>query len=97
MRAGLGAIPGITVHDRGTVKSAIVTFSHKEVATTEIVNRLRLEHRINTSASDVQLTRTDTLDTGIKAMVRASPHVYNTEDEIDTLLNAVAGIVQVRK
>lgn len=92
LRDGLSALPGVTVHDRGTVKSGIVTFSKAGVDAAAVTGALRLEHRINTSVSDVQLTRRDLIDGGLNAFVRASPHAYNTLEEVERLVTAVEGI-----
>jgi len=92
LRAGLSALPGFTVRDRGTRQSGIVTFTKDGADPAELSRRLREEYRINTSVSDVQLTREDLIESGIIAMVRASPHAYNTEDEVDRLLNAVEAL-----
>lgn len=89
LRDGLSGIDGVTVHDRGAEKSGIVTFTKTGWTADDLSARLRLDHRINTSGSDVQLTRTDLIASGIPRMVRASPHVFDTEDEIDVLLDAV--------
>lgn len=90
LRAGLDDIPGVTLRDHGTRKSGIVLFTKEGAAANDLSRRLRDRHRINTSVSEAQLTRDDQRGTGVFEMVRASPHAYNTEAEVDALLNAVA-------
>jgi cysteine desulfurase/selenocysteine lyase len=89
LREELSALPGVTVHDRGTIQSGIVTFTKAGIDAAALSHALRLEHKINTSVSDVQLTRRDLMEAGVTAMVRASPHAFNTEEEIDRLIAAV--------
>lgn len=92
LRSALSDVPGVDVHDRGHVKCGIATFTVAGRATAEICDALRLE-RINTSASDVQLTRDDLLERDIHAMVRASVHAYNTADEIDRFVETLKKII----
>lgn len=92
LRDGLDTLPGFTVHDRGRDKSGLVTFSHADHASADLSRRLREEFRINTSVSDVQLTRESLIAGGTTAMLRASPHYYNTEEEIDALLEVLSRI-----
>ena len=92
LRDGLSECPGVTLHDRGTAKSGIVTFTKAGLTSAEVSTHLRLQHRINTSVSDVQLTRASLIASGVPNMVRASPHVYNTEAEVDALIAAVSAL-----
>ncbi|CAB4993192.1 unannotated protein [freshwater metagenome] len=45
---------------------------------------------INLSVTRAAWTRFDMGQRGLAAAVRASPHVYNTEAEIDYLVNRIA-------
>lgn len=90
LRDGLEAIPGVRVHDQGVQKSGIVMFTKEGLAPGEIKRRLQEKHRINTSVSGVQLTRKTLIASGVTHLVRASPHAYNTEEEIDRLVEAVS-------
>lgn len=89
LRSLLAAVPGFAVHDRGSVKSGIVTFSCRNRDAADITAWLRREHSINTSVSAVQLTRTDLLAKGVAHLVRASVHAFNTEEEIERLVSAL--------
>lgn len=96
LRKGLEAISGITVHDRGRLKSGIVTFCHDTIGASEFVDRLRDDCLINTSVSDTQLTRENLTGQGIRKLVRASPHAYNSDAEISRLIEAVETIATGR-
>ncbi|MFC5586841.1 aminotransferase class V-fold PLP-dependent enzyme [Nitratireductor kimnyeongensis] len=90
MRGMLGELPGITVQDRGLEKSGIVTFFHDSVPAETLVRDLRQRFGINTSLSNTQLTRRALRKQGVKTLVRASVHAYNTADEINRLRKALA-------
>lgn len=89
-RAGLSSIPGIMVRDRGLQKSGIVTFTHERVDAQKLVLVIREAH-INVSLSTPDYARIDFESHGIDALIRVSPHAYNTTAEIDQLLAAVTG------
>ncbi len=82
LRRALAAVPGVSVHDRGTRQSGIVTFTKAGETADETRARLTAAG-INCSLSTVQLTRTDLIGSGTDVVVRASVHAYNTEEEID--------------
>lgn len=96
LRSLIAALPGFAVHDRGSMKSGIVTFSSRGRTAAEITAWLRQEHAINTSVSAVQLTRSDVLSAGVTHLVRASVHAYNTEEEIRRLVSALDVLASVR-
>lgn len=89
VRTMLDGLEGFSVHDQGSVRSGIVTFSHAHLPAAEIVARLRSVHAINTSVSAVQLTRTELISAGITHVVRASVHAYNTFAELEALIEAL--------
>ncbi len=88
LRTALGALPGVTLHDLGRDPGAIVTFTLAGVDSQEIKRRFALE-RINVSVSRPASTLLDALARKLPPLVRASPHYYNTEAEIDALVEAV--------
>jgi selenocysteine lyase/cysteine desulfurase len=49
--------------------------------------------RINVSVSDAAWTRIDMDARGIPALVRASVHYYNSEEEVDAFAAAVAALL----
>jgi selenocysteine lyase/cysteine desulfurase len=91
LRLRLAAIPGVHVHDGGHRRSAIVTFTvdgHEPLPLRE-----RLAARgINCSVSGAASARLDQDARGLPAVVRFSPHYYNTEDEIDVVARAVTAL-----
>ena len=89
LREGLAAVAGVHVHDKGPVRCGIVTFTVDGMTAPEVTDELRREG-INTSVSPVEYARLDLGARGLAAVVRASVHYYNTEDEIDLVVDAVA-------
>lgn len=90
LRERLAALPGITVHDLGTQKCAIVTFSHQRLDAAAIKS-LMAERGINISASLPSSTRLDSEHRNLPVVARVSPHYYNTEDEIERFCETLAG------
>ncbi len=88
MREQLGSIEGVTVHDLGVDKAAIVSFSKQGIEPRRLADRLAVQ-QINISVSDPESTLLDAQDRGLGEIVRASPHYYNTEEEVDRLIRAV--------
>jgi selenocysteine lyase/cysteine desulfurase len=95
LRQRLAAIDGIEVADVGSDKCAIVTFRSKVMAAEDIRMALRLE-KINVSVSSSQSQRLDLPARGIDTLVRASPHYYNTVEDIERLCSAVSAITSGR-
>ncbi|HHC07395.1 MAG TPA: aminotransferase class V-fold PLP-dependent enzyme, partial [Actinobacteria bacterium] len=81
LRGELAAIPGVEVHDPGRVRGGIVTFTVAGRAPTAIREELE-RRRMNVSVSTVASARFDMEARGLDAVVRASPHAYNTEAEL---------------
>lgn len=88
LRAELGKLPGIAVHDRGQRKCGIVTLTVDGESPVETRARLTATG-INTSVSSASSARIDLPQRGLDAVLRASLHAYNTEVEIETLLKAL--------
>ncbi|MBR1146541.1 aminotransferase class V-fold PLP-dependent enzyme [Bradyrhizobium sp. AUGA SZCCT0431] len=88
LRNGLGQIPDVAIHDLGPHPAAIVTFTvlgfEADAVKTHLANA-----GINVSTSDPASTLLDAKRRALPSIVRASPHYYNTEDEIDRLTTAV--------
>jgi cysteine desulfurase / selenocysteine lyase len=92
LRARLGEIPGVTVCDRGRTQCGIVSFLCRGIGP-EAVKAALARERINVSVSDGAWTRIDMDARGIPALVRASVHYYNSEEEVDALAAAVAALL----
>lgn len=92
LRDRLPAIPGVRVLDRGPELAAIVTVAVPGHSSTGLVSALRARG-INTTGQ----VRTDAVmdydDKGVDGALRISPHCFNTEDEVETLLGALEEIV----
>jgi selenocysteine lyase/cysteine desulfurase len=91
LRTELAAPPDVSVVDRGAVLGAIVTFSVDGVAAGEI-KRVLAAKRINVVVMDASSARLDFGVRGIDEAVRASVHYFNTDDELDRLLDAVGSL-----
>jgi selenocysteine lyase/cysteine desulfurase len=91
LRAGLAAIPGVTVRDLGVVKSGLVSFTVEGREPGYVKARLA-EQRINVWTSPRASTRLEMEARGLESVVRASVHYYNSEDEVDRLLAAIRAL-----
>ena len=89
LRSKLGRLPGVSVHDLGLVKSAIVTFNVKGYDAGQIKKVLSAK-AINVSISTLNSARLDFPGRGLTELIRASVHYYNTEEEIEILVNEVS-------
>ena len=89
LRTALAAVPGVTVHDIGSVQGAIVTFTVAGREATDVKAMLQ-EQAINVSVAMPSSAPFDTRERGLPALVRASVHYFNTDREIDRLVAAVA-------
>jgi selenocysteine lyase/cysteine desulfurase len=88
LRERLAALPGVRLMDRGSELGAIVTIA-TDGADPEAL-KLRLRARgINTSVSSRDDAVIDMDAKGVRAVLRLSPHYYNTEDELEA---AAAGL-----
>ena len=91
LRERLSAVPGLSVRDRGAEQCAIVSFTLDGHDPQEIRDRLAAHNpRINVSTSSINSARLDFPQRGLTQTVRASVHYYNTEAELDTLVDAIA-------
>ncbi|WAL67235.1 aminotransferase class V-fold PLP-dependent enzyme [Amycolatopsis cynarae] len=88
LRADLGQVPGVTVHDRGKRRCGIVAFTVAGVPSAQVKQRLG-EARINTSVTSRTSAQYDFSSRSLPEPVRASVHYYNTDDEIRTLVEEV--------
>lgn len=88
LRDGLRGLDRTRVLDRGPELCAIVTAEIEGTAAPAIVERLR-EQAINTSATFAEWAVLDMKDKGARTAVRISPHYYNTEREIDIVVEAL--------
>ncbi|PJG56696.1 aminotransferase [Bradyrhizobium forestalis] len=85
LRNGLASIRGITIRDLGRSPGAIVSFTMDGHDADAIVSSAAGDG-ITIGASDPASTRIDAELRALPLLVRASPHYYNTEAEIDRLI-----------
>lgn len=89
LRERLSSLQGVAVQDKGAVRCGIVTFTATGQDAHSLRGRLHAQG-INTSVSVAEYARFDMETRGLWAVVRASVHYYNTEDEIERFCRAVA-------
>jgi selenocysteine lyase/cysteine desulfurase len=92
LREDLSRVEGVRVLDRGRVRSAIVT-AHVPGWDPPALVRVLRERGINTSAIDHASAVLDMDEKGVEGALRMSPHYYNTEEEVDVLVEAVRDLV----
>jgi cysteine desulfurase/selenocysteine lyase len=93
LREGLGRIPGVTLHDLGPRPCAIVSFSLAGIEA-DMVKARCAAAGVNVSTSSPASTLLDATARHLPTIVRASPHYYNTEAELERLLSVVRNLGQ---
>ena len=88
LRGQLIEIPGITLHDSGSEHCAIVSFAFDGHDSAKIVSELR-EQNICIGASSLDSTLLDSQARKLPVLLRAAPHYYNSDDELDELVAAL--------
>jgi len=88
LRAELADLSDVTVLDRGAVLGGTVTFAVEGLPAADMQRRLASED-INVSVMDAASARLDFDPRGLDEAVRASVHYYNSDEEIDVLVDAV--------
>jgi len=86
LRERLRTVPGLTLRDRGAQQCGIVTFTLDGVDPYTCAAWMREQH-VNISVSTIDFARRDFEQRGLTAVLRASVHYYNTDDELDRLLD----------
>jgi len=85
LRTELRRLPGVQVHDLGLRPSAIVSFSI-EGHQADVVKAALADVGINVSTSRASSTLLDATARALPTVLRASPHYYNTEDDLMALV-----------
>lgn len=93
MRDRLREIDGLRVLDRGPAVGGLVTFTVAGSNPQYIVGELA-KRKINVVPSFRNFAVIDFDDKGVEWAVRASPHYYNTMDEVNIFIEAVRETVQ---
>lgn len=91
LRSRLGELDGVTIHDRGTEKCGIVTFTTRQTDPWTLRAALA-EEDIQIWVSPVASSRLELEPRGQEAVARASVHYYNTEQEVEQFIAALAPI-----
>jgi len=96
LRGRLAEIPGVRVLDRGPRPAAIVTLAvdgWEPQPFKEAVDG----RGINSSLSFREFARFDFADKHVDWCLRLSPHYYNTEDEVDVVVDAIADVIRTAR
>jgi cysteine desulfurase / selenocysteine lyase len=88
LRGQLAEIAGVTVRDVGAERCAIVTFDVAGVPAQQLKDALARQ-AINVTVSATTSAVIESIERGLPDLVRASPHYYNTEEEVDRLVESV--------
>ena len=89
LRDQLAALPGVTVHDLGQTRCAIVTAKIDGLAAEEAAAALA-RAGINVTTTVPEDNPVDNEVRGVHPLIRLSPHYYNTEEEIDRAAELMA-------
>ncbi|SER99005.1 aminotransferase class V-fold PLP-dependent enzyme [Actinokineospora terrae] len=89
LRAGLARLPRATVRDLGEHPSGIVSFTIDGMAADDVKAALA-ERDITVTVSRVTSTRHDMSRRGLEQVVRASPHYFVADGQIERAVDAVA-------
>lgn len=92
LRSRLGDLPGVEVRDLGVERCGIVTFSVEGRGADAVSERLSQEG-VNTSVTPPSSTLLDMQDRGLDALVRASVHYYNTEEEVERFCETLERVI----
>lgn len=92
LRERLKTVPGVTLADLGVTKGAIVTFAVAGKEHGTLKQQLR-DQAINVSVSTQLSSRLDLKGRGLKDVMRASVHIYNTDEELDRFVAALRPLV----
>jgi selenocysteine lyase/cysteine desulfurase len=93
LRDGLAALPAVSVTDLAERRSAIVTFQVEGVSPADVVAAASRD-RIVINESTAVWAALDMDAKGLSHVVRASPHYFNTHDELDQLIRCVARLTR---
>ncbi|WGD56456.1 aminotransferase class V-fold PLP-dependent enzyme [Bradyrhizobium sp. CB1650] len=93
LRSSLASISGIRIRDLGRAPGAIVSFTMEGYGAETIVSSAAAAG-ITIGVSSPSSTRIDAEARSLPPVVRASPHYYNTEAEVDRLIEHLAGLTR---
>jgi selenocysteine lyase/cysteine desulfurase len=88
LRGMLAEVPGVTVRDKGVDRCAIVTFTVDGFSALEVRDTLRAAG-VNVSVTRSSSSQLDLAARGLTEVVRASPHYYTSDDELERAVAAL--------
>jgi cysteine desulfurase/selenocysteine lyase len=91
LRSRLRGISGMSLLDRGSVQSNILTFNLEGRDTQSVANLLRQEH-VLFSLSLKPYALIDFTEKNTESAIRLSPHYFNTSEEINRLADIIAAV-----
>jgi selenocysteine lyase/cysteine desulfurase len=91
LREGLRGMRAVSVHDLGAPLASIISFTVKGWDSSAVLAYLT-NKGINVSVSPPSSTPVDASTRQLPPVVRASPHYYNSEEEVDAFLQAIASL-----
>jgi len=94
LRDRLLSIPGMRIMDKGSEQCAIVSFTIAGLQARDTVATLR-KQGINIGASQPSSTLIDSQSRDLPVLLRAAPHYYNTEDELDKTVDSLLRLLSV--
>ncbi|MFD4443014.1 aminotransferase class V-fold PLP-dependent enzyme [Nocardia sp. NPDC058519] len=89
LRKTLPELPGVTVRDLGTEHSGIVSFTVDGHDPEQLRDRLA-EHAITVTVSRAGSTLLDMSERTLPAVLRASPHYFVSQDDLDRFVTTLA-------
>jgi cysteine desulfurase / selenocysteine lyase len=87
-RADLACNPRVTVHDTAAHRSGIVTFSVSGATPSSVV-AAAAERGVSINVSTATWAALDMDAKGLSQVVRVSPHIFNTANELERVIDAV--------
>jgi selenocysteine lyase/cysteine desulfurase len=91
LRERLDALPGVSTHDLGRERCAIVTAKVDGVPSADVADALA-RAGINVTTTVPEHTQFDTEVRDVHPLVRLSPHYYNTEAELERAVDVIAAL-----
>jgi selenocysteine lyase/cysteine desulfurase len=91
LRTRLDEIRGVTTHDLGSTRCAIVTARLDGIPSAEVAAALR-RAGINVTVTVPEHTQFDTEERNVHPLVRLSPHYYNTSEELARAASEIAAL-----
>jgi selenocysteine lyase/cysteine desulfurase len=93
LRGQLAELPGVTTHDQGQTRCAMVTAKVDGWTAAQAAQALG-RAAVNVSTTVPEHNPLDIRDGGVHPLIRFSPHYYNTEDEIDRATELVSALTR---